>query len=681
MRATDVFPAALAQLLAVSTLVGCSDAYLEPRAAESTNIDDRLTISGRVCTAPPDRTGFPVKVVLIVDQSGSMCVSDPPGSQESSGFCEAHAYVPPGVTQPGRVLALNRLLEQFQSQPNVQVALVPFETNVKGVWPTAGAGGQHFARPDSTLRNRVNTLQAELGKGTDYQGALATAYAIIASDIFSTNQATPELLPRTKYVVVFLTDGTPFPRCAGNDQLTEYADDLHPDLLWADSFGAGGDGPDNFCNQIEPDDPDAITGFVKGTDRNQNYQLYSYVNQLMELKKVYNIGDIRLNTVLLFNEEAVRACGDICQDLYGEYVRYPGKVRVADGPAAARRIAQYLLKKMADLGNGVYQEYNDFGGIGVLNLGSLNYTSLASSNVMKTLLVQPLSSEPGPLDLKDVQDPSNASLEIARVIDTDGDGLPDELDNDFTHTTNPFLADSDEDGFDDSFEVSRYSDGFRPNEKDGRGCDPNSPLTPGCHPRDTDGDGLSQYAETYLHTRSTLVDSDGDGVPDGMEVRYGLDPLSPLVAGLDTDGDGVPDAEELRFGSNPIRRDRDYLAKHGFQYTVVAETQSDESICYDFSVSNVQLVTPPNKAGLRQGFNLFKVWFGEAPEGGVATDYGVWKTGCVWAQYDPPSIRVPAGPSATPLTDANFVAPSLLADRAGYDARCVGVSPSQGQLP
>lgn len=659
----------------VATTLGCSDTFLEKKAADSINLDDRLTISGEVCTAPPDRSGFPVKVVLVVDQSGSMCVSDPPGSQESPGFCEAHAYIPPGVTQPGRVLAINRLLDQFASQPNVQVSLVPFETNVKGVWPTGV--GQHFARPDSTLRTRVNSLQAELGKGTDYQGALATAYTKVLDDIAATSKSHPELLPRTRYIVVFLTDGTPFPRCAGEDNLPQYADDLHPELLWADSVGAG-----DFCNEIDPEDPDAITGFVMGTDRNQNYQLFSYVNQLMELKQLYNIGDIRLNTVLLFNEEAVRACGPICQDLYGEYVRYPGRVPVADGPAAARSIAEWVLRELANRGNGVYQRYLDFGGIGLLNLGTLDYTSLASPNVMKTLLVQPLSSEPGPIDVKSAGESDASSRVNGRILDTDGDGLPDALDNDFTHGTNPYFPDSDGDGFDDAFEVAHFSDGFRPTTKDGRGCDPASPLTPRCQPADTDGDGLSQYAERYLKLRDTLVDSDGDGIPDGLEVRYGLDPLTAHTAGLDTDGDGATDAQEFRLGSNPIKRDNEYIDKNGFQYSVVAEQQADESVCYAFRVSNVQLVTPPNQNGLRQGFNLFKVWFGEAPESGTATDYGVWKTGCVWAQYDPPSIRVPAGPGISPeLTDANFRAPSRMVDRAGYEANCIGVSPARGQNP
>jgi hypothetical protein len=43
---------------------------------------------------------------------------------------------------------------------------------------------------------------------------------------------------------------------------------------------------------------------------------------------------------------------------------------------------------------------------------------------------------------------------------------------------------------------------------------------------DTDGDGLSDYDEVFIHgTDPTNPDSDGDGIGDGLEVRMGLDPI------------------------------------------------------------------------------------------------------------------------------------------------------------
>ena len=45
-----------------------------------------LALSGRVCPPVPDPLGFPVKVVAVVQTSGSMCVADPPGDNGGS-FC------------------------------------------------------------------------------------------------------------------------------------------------------------------------------------------------------------------------------------------------------------------------------------------------------------------------------------------------------------------------------------------------------------------------------------------------------------------------------------------------------------------------------------------------------------------------------------------------------------------
>lgn len=647
----------LATGLLAATLLSCTDTLVEPRSEDALNLDDRLTLSGRICTARAVPTGFPVKVVLVIDQSGSMCVSDPPGSQEGSGFCQqVAAVVPPGVTEPARVRALRRLVDQFGQQPNVQLSIVPFETNVKNVWPPA-ASGERFARPDGSLDTYIGALQSQLGKGTDYQGALSYAYSLISSDIEELSTTSPAELPRTRYVVVFLTDGTPYPRCSANDNLSVYATPDSPDLTWEDSSSAV-----EFCNILDPDSTDSIEGFEPGTDRNQNYQLFSYVRRLVDLKDQYNVGDVRMHTVLLFNQEAVRRCGPICQDLYGTY---PG-VAPAEYPAAAKKIAAFVLRRFAEIGNGVYQEFNDTAEINNLGLGALDYSSFASRNVVKTLMVQSLSAIPG---------------QEGREVDTDGDGLPDTTDNGFTLQTNPYTLDSDGDCLDDGFEARRGDQGFKPgNDLDARGCDPASPLSLDCSCRDTDGDGLSQYAEDYLRTRRALVDSDGDGIPDSIEARYGLNPLEPNVAGIDTDGDGIPDDDELKADSDPTKRDKAFYESHGYQYEVkIASKNSDGSTCYDFRVSNLQLVTPPNISGRQQGFNLFKVWFAESPESGVATDYGVWRTACAWAQYAPPSLRVPVGPELV-LRNSNFVDPVNLNEMSEYRQRCVR-DPDEGSLP
>jgi hypothetical protein len=71
---------------------------------------------------------------------------------------------------------------------------------------------------------------------------------------------------------------------------------------------------------------------------------------------------------------------------------------------------------------------------------------------------------------------------------------------------------------------------------------------------DSDGDGLTDGLETALGTDPLLPDSDADGVSDSDETDfYGTDALDP-----DTDGDGLDDAEELiSHSTNPLLDDTD----------------------------------------------------------------------------------------------------------------------------
>jgi hypothetical protein len=111
------------------------------------------------------------------------------------------------------------------------------------------------------------------------------------------------------------------------------------------------------------------------------------------------------------------------------------------------------------------------------------------------------------------------------AIDSDGDGLPDDVER--LLGTDPNKADSNGNGISDGNE-------------------------------DFDGDGLSNRYEIAFGLNPLLRDTDGNGIDDGKEDRDGdgLTELQEQAAGTnplrtDTDGDGWSDEAEITAGSNP----------------------------------------------------------------------------------------------------------------------------------
>ena len=131
--------------------------------------------------------------------------------------------------------------------------------------------------------------------------------------------------------------------------------------------------------------------------------------------------------------------------------------------------------------------------------------------------------------------------------DTDGDGTPDYLDTD-DDGDGVLTLDEDVnmngDPRDDDTNMDGTPDYLDP-------CDPN-PNAMRCGTRDTDGDGLPDELEVIIGTDPTDPDSDGDGLPDGFEV--GVVPTLPV----DTDGDGIIDALDADDdGDGILTRDED----------------------------------------------------------------------------------------------------------------------------
>lgn len=115
-------------------------------------------------------------------------------------------------------------------------------------------------------------------------------------------------------------------------------------------------------------------------------------------------------------------------------------------------------------------------------------------------------------------------------LDTDGDGIPDAVEDTYAFMDKDDPADADEDGDNDGIlNYDEYVAGLDMGDAD------------------TDNDGLEDGEEPELGTNYLKPDTDADGLLDGDEVDdY---ETNPVLA--DTDSDFFPDGEEVTKGSDP----------------------------------------------------------------------------------------------------------------------------------
>ncbi|MCP3105040.1 thrombospondin type 3 repeat-containing protein [Myxococcus sp. K15C18031901] len=163
------------------------------------------------------------------------------------------------------------------------------------------------------------------------------------------------------------------------------------------------------------------------------------------------------------------------------------------------------------------------------------------------------------------------------LVDSDGDGLPD-LDE-TALGTDPTSADSDMDGLMDGLEVRM-------------GLDPLVPdVINGCSVSlDEDGDRLNGCEERVLGTDPCIGDTDGDTIPDLIEVLAMTNPLVPEDL-LDSDRDGLTNIAEVEAHGDPLSADLDFHRERGYGYNLVETDPSvDGRICYATRVENISLM-------------------------------------------------------------------------------------------
>ncbi|HUU02041.1 MAG TPA: VWA domain-containing protein [Myxococcota bacterium] len=179
--------------------VSCTDADIfETPGLGSGSQDNKLKVTGSFCTEHPDELKFPVKIMFIIDCSQSMNITDPP---------------PTPNDYPGRVKAVWDVIQKFRYDPGVSYAILRFEAaaNVATQADTNGDGIADMFGFVSDLPSLLRALNSLISAGgnTSYQAALGLAEATLAMDMSTT---TVDERSRTKYVVILLSDGLPYPQ-------------------------------------------------------------------------------------------------------------------------------------------------------------------------------------------------------------------------------------------------------------------------------------------------------------------------------------------------------------------------------------------------------------------------------------------------------------------------------------
>ena len=128
---------------------------------------------------PPEEEAFPIKILFVIDQSTSLQCTD---------------------SQNRRVRVLNQLVNRLAPQPNIYLGFIGFAN-----WSRE----QKFTQNPAEMAAYLDPAQG-LGPATDYQGALATSLRMLESDMVESGAA---VRARTRYIVTFISDGAPEPRC------------------------------------------------------------------------------------------------------------------------------------------------------------------------------------------------------------------------------------------------------------------------------------------------------------------------------------------------------------------------------------------------------------------------------------------------------------------------------------
>jgi hypothetical protein len=517
--------------VAVLALLACTNTYLyDERNEEQVPADRTVAIVGQLCSPSPQQVVRPIKILLAMDASQSMNVTDPNGT---------------------RVQAMLDLMANLPNDDEIYISVLVFAGSTSA-WLIAnplGMMGPEFHQLNKIPQNerldiamRLQTYAVPGNKpnrdSTDFVKPLADIYALVTKDIGETRLMLGNDT-KARYSVIFLSDGHP----------TNPQDD---ELLCGDAVVR--------IRQLKDlaDDVRVNTVFVF----NPVQQVTSTVCDL----DGGNMASVGGSNCLL-------------------PILPPGACPLLIVNQDADR-----LERMSQLGGGDFRDFRNNEPVNFLNFqfGQVRHT------FDLTRIIASNFSAPPDSDITMADTDSDGLLDSDELKlhtnpwdpDTDHDGFSDGVEVYFAARGGTF--DPTQMLLPDGTCVNSMGP-VGTVLPDGGGC-----VDFGCPPTlrgvDSDCDGLNDCDEQLIGTNSLKVDSDDDGVPDAVEWQMKTSPSNKDL-GEDPDNDQVPNGDELAMHTDPHKLDTAKLTTIAYRYKTVLSANVDDAgvQCYDFRIDNISL--------------------------------------------------------------------------------------------
>ena len=460
-------------LAASMIAIACTSTYLfDERRDEQLPLDRALVFDGEFCTPGGNDVIQPIKIVVAMDASQSMQVSDPGGT---------------------RAIAVVDLINSLPDEPEVYIAVMLFAGSTTSYLTKDAQGNDGFTQVTAFTDLSKLQLEAQIlayvnpstnpnRDSTDFLKPLADIYSLISTDISKAQVAGVDAgSVGARYSVIFLSDGAP--------------------SVCQD--------PDLICNGSAP------------------------VTRIRDLRDL--TADVRFHTVHIFNGTLSDVCdldGGTGQYSVGGCTTYCTQTSVPiPCPALINNQDIDRLRRMAEAGNGLFRDFENNEPISFLNF---SLGQLRRAYELKEFVVTNFSAPPAsPPDAGD-SDSDNLTDEKELAIgtdpwrkDTDGDGFSDGVEVHFGPPFNPAqIAYPDGGGLDPGCPVE-----LRGVDTDCDGlldCDEQL-IGTNARRADSDDDGVPDAIEWQMGTQPASQDMDQDPDTDGIsnrdEVRMHLNPL------------------------------------------------------------------------------------------------------------------------------------------------------------